>query len=100
MNNYVQLQRFIQKKPYLVWHTKPEDVSEEAIVEAVLNYADFDDIKKIIKILGIKKVAKSTDECLARQFSRAVKGYGEQGAEGLTERNRRRVSVNCGARGE
>ena len=58
MNSQIQLQRFIQKRPYLVWYTKPEDVSKEAIVEAVLNYSDFDDIKKIIKILGIKKVAK------------------------------------------
>ncbi len=58
MNNRIQLQRFIQKRPYLVWHTKPEDVSKEAIVEAVLNYGDFDDIKKIINVLGIREVAK------------------------------------------
>jgi hypothetical protein len=49
---------FIKKRPYLVWYTKNYDkLSEEAIVEAVLNYGNFDDFKKIIKILGIKKTA-------------------------------------------
>ena len=49
---------FIKKRPYLVWYTKNYDnLSKEAIVEAVLNYGSFDDFKKIIKILGIKKTA-------------------------------------------
>lgn len=49
---------FIKKRPYLVWHTKNYDnLSEEAIVEAVLNYGDFADVQKMIKILGIKKTA-------------------------------------------
>ena len=50
---------FIKIRPYLVWHTKNYDnLSEEAIVEAVLNYGDFDDVKGMIKILGIKKTAE------------------------------------------
>ena len=49
---------FIKKRPHLVWYTKNYDnLSEEAIVEAVLNYGNFDDIKKMVKIMGIKKVA-------------------------------------------
>ena len=49
---------FIKKRPYLVWYTKNYDnLSEEAIVEAVLNYGNFNDIKKMVKIMGIKKVA-------------------------------------------
>ena len=49
---------FIKSRPYLVWHTKNYDnLSEEAIVEAVLNYGDFDDVKKLFSILGIRKVA-------------------------------------------
>ncbi len=49
---------FIKKKPYLVWYTKNYDnLSEAAIVEAVLNYGDFSDVKKMIKILGMKKAA-------------------------------------------
>lgn len=52
------LNSFIKKRPYLIWHTKNySNLSEEAIVEAVLNYGNFDDFKKITKILGIKKIA-------------------------------------------
>lgn len=55
----MKIHAFIKKRPYLIWYTRDfEHLSEEAIVEAVLNYGDFDDVKKIIFILGIKKVAK------------------------------------------
>lgn len=41
-----------------MWHTKDFDsLSEDAIVEAVLNYGDFDDIKKMLSIIGVKKAA-------------------------------------------
>jgi hypothetical protein len=47
---------FIKKRPHLIWYTKDYDkLSPEAIVEAVLNYGDWDDVKKVIEILGIKK---------------------------------------------
>jgi len=50
---------FIKKRPYLVWSTKNYDLlSEEAIVEGVLNYGDFDDIKEMFSILGVKKSAR------------------------------------------
>ncbi|MBU4332157.1 hypothetical protein KKD19_02215 [Patescibacteria group bacterium] len=49
---------FIKKRPYLFWSTKDyKNLSEAAIVEAVLNYGDFDDVKKMISILGLKKTA-------------------------------------------
>ena len=49
---------FIKKRPYLVWSTKDfKHLSEEAVVEGVLNYGDFNDVKKLISILGIKRVA-------------------------------------------
>lgn len=50
---------FIKRRPYLVWYVKdPAHLSLEAIVESVLNYGDFDDVKKMISILGIQKVAR------------------------------------------
>lgn len=53
------IQEFIAKKPHLVWSTKDyEHLSEAAIVEAVLNFGDFTDVKKLFSILGTKKVAK------------------------------------------
>ena len=43
----------------MVWYVKePENLSPEAIVEAVLNYGDWDDVKNLFSILGIKKVAR------------------------------------------
>ena len=54
----MSLKEFIKKRKHLLWYIKDfENISEEAIVEAVLNYGDFDDINKLINILGIKKVA-------------------------------------------
>jgi len=49
---------FIKKRPYLIWYTNNyNNLSEKAIVESVLNYGDFNDVKKLIKILGIEKTA-------------------------------------------
>ncbi|HLC69442.1 MAG TPA: hypothetical protein VJH75_00125 [Patescibacteria group bacterium] len=49
----------IKAKPYLVWYVKDKTkLSNEAIVEAILNYGDFSDVQKMIKILGIQKTAK------------------------------------------
>jgi len=49
---------FIKNRPYLVWYVADlQHLSEEAVVEGVLNYGDFKDIKKLISILGIRKVA-------------------------------------------
>ncbi len=51
--------QFIKERPYLVWSTKNyEGLSQEAIVEAVLNYGDINDLKKLIEILGIEKTAE------------------------------------------
>lgn len=52
------IQQFIKKRKYLVWYVKnPEKLNNEAIVEAVLNYGDWDDVQEMIRILGIKKTA-------------------------------------------
>lgn len=53
------IHEFIKKRPYLIWYVKNLDkLSEESIVEHVLNYGDWDDVQEMIKILGIKKTAK------------------------------------------
>ncbi|MEK7375874.1 MAG: hypothetical protein AABZ57_01725 [Candidatus Margulisiibacteriota bacterium] len=52
------LKKFLKRKPYLVWHVRDlAHLSNESIVENVLNYGDFADVKKIISGLGINKVA-------------------------------------------
>ncbi|PIW97466.1 hypothetical protein COZ81_02345 [Candidatus Jorgensenbacteria bacterium CG_4_8_14_3_um_filter_38_10] len=51
--------QFIKKRPYLVWYVKDlNKLSEESIVEHVLNYGDWDDVQEMIKILGMKKTAE------------------------------------------
>jgi hypothetical protein len=53
------ISEFIKKRSHLIWYTKEYDkLSKEAIVEAVLNYGDWDDVQQLIKIIGIKKVAE------------------------------------------
>lgn len=54
----MQINNFIKKHPYLVWYTNDyQHLSREAIVEAVLNYGDWDDVQEVISILGMKKTA-------------------------------------------
>ena len=46
------IHQFIKKRPYLIWYVKNYDaLSEDSIVEATLNYGDWDDVMKMIKIL-------------------------------------------------
>jgi len=55
----MNINQFIKRHSHLVWYTKNYDqLSPESIVEAVLNYGDWDEVQEMIKILGIKKVAK------------------------------------------
>ena len=50
---------FIKKRKHLIWYVKDYDkLSPESIVEAVLNYGDWNDVQTLIKIMGIQKVAK------------------------------------------
>lgn len=49
----------IKKKPYLAWYVKdPDKLSEEAVLEHVLNYGNWEDVQEFIKIKGIKETAK------------------------------------------
>lgn len=74
-------QDFIKKRKQLVWWTKNHaDLSEESIVEATLNYGNWDDVQKLIKIMGIKTVAsifrKKSSKSLGRQnYSKKTKQY-------------------------
>lgn len=52
------IQNFIKRRPYLIWYTKNfENLSDDVIVESVLNFGDFKDVKEMISILGIEKAA-------------------------------------------
>lgn len=46
-----------------MWHIKEYDkLSKEAVVEAVLNYGDWEDFKMLLKILGKREVARIFSE--------------------------------------
>lgn len=49
---------FIKQRPHLIWYVKDAgEVSDESIVEHVLNYGTFKDVKELIQIMGIEKMA-------------------------------------------
>lgn len=50
---------FIAERKHLVWYVKdPRALDNDAIVEAVLNYGNWNDVQELIRILGIKTVAE------------------------------------------
>ena len=59
MKKKKDIHSFIKKRKYLIWYTKNWDgLSEDSIVEATLNYGDWDDVQELFSILGIKRVAE------------------------------------------
>ncbi len=55
----MNIHEFIKNRSYLAWYVKDLDnLSESAIVEAVLNDGTWNDVQELINILGIKKVAE------------------------------------------
>jgi hypothetical protein len=52
------IQEFSEKRPYLFWYIKDfKSLSEEAVVEAVLNLGTWEDVQELMKILGTKRMA-------------------------------------------
>jgi len=59
--NSPELKAFIRRKSNLFWYTpedKKEDISPEFLVETILNYGSMDEIKTLIKIMGIKEMSR------------------------------------------
>jgi len=51
------IQKFASQRPHLFWSTKNFDcLSDEVIVEGVLEYGNFDEVIELIDILGKPKV--------------------------------------------
>ena len=82
MTTKQKLTKFIKKRGYLIWWVKKyEALDAAAIVEATLNYGDWDDVQELIKILGMKETArifreKSKPSKMGRQnYEPKVKNY-------------------------
>ena len=64
---------FVRKRKHLFWSTKNYDgLSNGAVIEAVLNYGDMNDVRELISLLGMQDVAqifrhKSTPDKFGRQ---------------------------------
>ena len=58
-NQYMSTQDIIKKKPYLAWYVKdPGRLTDESVLEHVLNYGNWDDVETYIKIKGLSKTAQ------------------------------------------
>jgi hypothetical protein len=72
---------FAKKRPYLFWYTKDfESLSENAIVEAVLNYGSWEDTQELIKTLGINKTAsifREKSKAKRSNYRSEIKNYFE-----------------------
>jgi len=51
-----KVQDIIKKKPYLAWYVRNvESLSDESVLEHVLNYGNWEDVQTFIKIKGLKE---------------------------------------------
>ncbi|TSA29213.1 MAG: hypothetical protein D4R67_02365 [Bacteroidetes bacterium] len=61
MKNSPEIKAFIREHSSLFWYTpedKKEEISEDLLVEMVLNYGDMKTIKRLISLLGIRKMSE------------------------------------------
>lgn len=69
----------IKNKPYLAWYVKdPEKLSEESVLEHVLNYGNWDDVQQFIKIKGKDKTTELFKKTLTNKrvnYSPAIQSY-------------------------
>jgi len=64
------IQQFIKKRPYLVWYTNNyKELSEDAILEATLNYGEWEDVQAVFGIMGLKKAAKIFKDQISKKRS-------------------------------
>jgi hypothetical protein len=58
--NSPEIKAFIRENSHLFWYTpddKKEDISLEFLVETILNYGDLNNIKTLLKIIGVKETS-------------------------------------------
>jgi hypothetical protein len=62
------IREFIKNKPHLVWYTNNYDgLSENSIVENILNYGNWDDYLFMENSLGLKKVNEVFNELKSKK---------------------------------
>jgi len=65
-----EIKAFIREKSSLFWsipEDKKEEVSPALLVETILNYGTMDDVRKLIKLMGMDEVARVFFSAKGRQ---------------------------------
>lgn len=69
----------IKNKPYLAWYVKdPDKLSEESVLEHVLNYGNWEDVQAFIKIKGFSETSRLFNKSLKNKrtnYHPAIKSY-------------------------
>ena len=58
--NSPEIKQFIREHSNLFWYIpedKKEDIGNELMVETILNYGDLDDVRQLIKLMGIEQLS-------------------------------------------
>jgi len=56
--NSPEIKKFIQENRRLFWYTpeeKKEEISEELLLETILNYGTLESVSELLEIIGIQK---------------------------------------------
>jgi hypothetical protein len=59
--NSTEIKDFIRRHSLLFWYTpedKKENISDEFLVETILNYGNLDSVRELIELMGINKISK------------------------------------------
>ncbi|MGB9707518.1 MAG: hypothetical protein ACPL1D_02065 [Microgenomates group bacterium] len=78
----MKVNSIIKKKPYLAWDVKNwQKLSEESVLEHVLNYGDWEDVGEFIRIKGAKETAQLFYKTLKKKrinYLPEIKAYFEK----------------------
>ena len=58
--NSPEIKSYIHKHRELFWYTpekEKENISEELLVETILNYGDMDAVKELFKVMGVENTS-------------------------------------------
>lgn len=59
--NSPEIKQFIREHSSLFWYTpeeKKEEIGHELLIEMILNYGGLDDIRQLIRIMGIESISE------------------------------------------
>jgi hypothetical protein len=59
--NSPEIKQFIREHSALFWYTpedKKEEISHELLIETLLNYGELNDIRQLIRIMGIEHISE------------------------------------------